>query len=164
MSSSEVKKPFSFPRFLTETISFGALHSALFCTVLIPFLTNSGLLPLQLSIILLARKLVRLLSDSVFGMAFDKFGPKPVFLIGRLLKLSAYFLFLLPASFETYLLAVLVSGVSYSSIYGKVGAYIYNTLSAIQYLCAHDPKAAGAVLYRSDQFSGASMRKRRKNS
>ena len=130
MPSSEVKKTFSFPRFLTETISFGALHSALFCTVLIPFLTNSGLLPLQLSIILLARKLVRLLSDSVFGMAFDKFGPKPVFLIGRLLKLSAYFLFLLPASFETYLLAVLVSGVSYSSIYGKVGAYIYNTLSA----------------------------------
>ena len=125
-----MSKQFNLKRFLTGTISFGAVHSSLICMVLIPFFKDSGMLPLQLSMLLLMKKLVRLVSDSVFGMLFDKFGAKPVFLLGRTLKLCSYFFLLAKPSFLTFSIAVLLSGVSYSAVYGKVGTFIYNTLSA----------------------------------
>ena len=118
-----MSKPFNLKRFLTGTISFGAVHSSLICMVLIPFLKDSGMLPLQLSILLLIKKLVRLVSDSIFGMLFDKFGAKPVFLLGRLLKLCSYFFFLAKPSFLTFSIAVLLSGVSYSAVYGEQCQY-----------------------------------------
>ena len=50
--SENMQKSFNLKRFLTGTISFGAVHSSLICMVLIPFLKDSGMLPLQLSILL----------------------------------------------------------------------------------------------------------------
>ena len=50
--------------------------------VMVPFFKDNGMLPMQLSIILLAKKIVKLFSDSFFVILFDKYGAKYVFLIG----------------------------------------------------------------------------------
>ena len=116
-------------RFLANTITFGVLHTSLICVVLIPYFKDSGMLPLQLSSLLLIKKVGRLVFDSFFGLMFDRFGAKPIFIIGRFCKLISFVVLLFEPSFSVFAVSMLFDGISYSSIYGKIGAYTYNTLS-----------------------------------
>ena len=112
-----------------NTITFGILHTSLICVVLIPYFKDSGMLPLQLSSLLLIKKVGRLVFDSFFGLMFDRFGAKPIFIIGRFCKLISFLILLCKPSFGVFAISMLFDGISYSSIYGKIGAYTYNTLS-----------------------------------
>ena len=124
------KKPFKVPFFLSITTLFSVLNTSLICMVLVPFFKDNGMLPMQLSIILLAKKIVKLFSDSFFGILFDKYGAKYVFLIGRLIKLGSYFiLYLATPKFIFFVFAMMLVGLSYSAIHGKVSVFIYNNLS-----------------------------------
>lgn len=127
----ESKKSFNIVRFLSATTIFGVLNTSFICMVIVPFFKDSGLLPLQLSIVLLAKKVIRLFSDSFFGLLFDKYGAKFVFFIGRISKLISFIMlgFYKP-SFVVFIVAMIFDGLSYSAIYGKIGTFIYNTLSA----------------------------------
>ena len=120
---------FVFSRFISGTIAFGVLHTSLICCVLIQYFKDSGMLPFQLSIIIVSRRILRLFCDTIFGLIFDRFGAKIVFILGRFLKLVSYFILLLFPTFEGFILAMLLDGASYSSIYGKISSYIYNNLS-----------------------------------
>ena len=124
------KRKFVFSKFLTSTISFGVLHTSLICSVIIPFFKDSGMLPLQISIIITSKRFLRLFCDTFFGLIFDRFGAKVVFLLGRILKLISYFVLLLYPTFYGFVFAMLLDGASYSSIYGKISSYIYNNLSS----------------------------------
>ena len=120
---------FVFSHFISGTIAFGVLHTSLICCVLIQYFKDAGMLPLQLSIIIISKRVLRLFCDTLFGLIFDRFGAKVVFLLGRLLKLTGYFIMLYFPTFEGFVLAMLLDGASYSSIYGKISSYIYNNLS-----------------------------------
>ena len=123
---SKIFRPY---KFLMNTITFGILHTSLICVVLIPYFKDSGMLPLQLSSLLLIKKVGRLVFDSFFGLMFDRFGAKPIFIIGRFCKLISFVVLLCEPSFSVFAVSMLFDGISYSSIYGKIGAYTYNTLS-----------------------------------
>ena len=124
------KKPFKVPFFLSITTLFSVLNTSLICMVLVPFFKDNGMLPMQLSIILLAKKIVKLFSDSFFGILFDKYGAKYVFLTGRLIKLGSYFvLYLATPKLIFFVIAMVLDGLSYSAIHGKVSVFIYNNLS-----------------------------------
>ena len=124
------KKPFKVPFFLSITTLFSVLNTSLICMVMVPFFKENGMLPMQLSIILLAKKIVKLFSDSFFGILFDKYGAKYVFLIGRLIKLGSYFvLYLAAPKLIFFVIAMVLDGLSYSAIHGKVSVFIYNNLS-----------------------------------
>ena len=123
---SKIFKPY---KFLTNTITFGILHTSLICVVLIPYFKDSGMLPIQLSSLLLIKKVGRLVFDSFFGLMFDRFGAKPIFIVGRVCKLMSFLILLCKPSFGVFAISMLFDGISYSSIYGKIGAYTYNTLS-----------------------------------
>ena len=124
------KKPFKVPFFLSITTLFSVLNTSLICMVMVPFFKDNGMLPMQLSIILLAKKIVKLFSDSFFGILFDKYGAKYVFLIGRLIKLGSYFvLYLAAPKLIFFVIAMVLDGLSYSAIHGKVSVFIYNNLS-----------------------------------
>ena len=124
------KKPFKVPFFLSITTLFSVLNTSLICMVMVPFFKDNGMLPMQLSIILLAKKIVKLFSDSFFGILFDKYGAKYVFLIGRLIKLGSYFvLYLATPKLIFFVIAMVLDGLSYSAIHGKVSVFIYNNLS-----------------------------------
>ena len=123
-------RKFVFSRFISGTIAFGVLHTSLICCVLIQYFKDSGMLPFQLSIIIISKRILRLFCDTTFGIIFDRFGAKVVFILGRLLKLVSYFILLLFPTFTGFVVAMLLDGASYSSIYGKISSYIYNNLSA----------------------------------
>lgn len=127
---TKAKKKSIINRFLAGTISFGVLHTSLICCVLIQYFKDNGMLPLQLSIIIISKRILRLFCDTFFGIIFDRFGAKIVFLLGRLLKLTSYFILLYFPTFFGFIIAMLLDGASYSSIYGKISSYIYNNLSA----------------------------------
>ena len=120
---------FVFSKFISSTIAFGVLHTSLICCVLIQYFKDSGMLPLQLSIIITSKRLLRLFCDTFFGLIFDRFGAKIVFISGRLMKLISYLILLFYPSFVGFIIAMLFDGASYSSIYGKISSYIYNNLS-----------------------------------
>ena len=121
---------FNLKRFLTSTISFGVLHTSLICCVLIQYFQYSGMLPFQLSIIIVSKRILKIFCDFFFGLLFDRLGAKFVFLIGRILKLISYLILLFSPNFIGFVVAMLLDGASYSSIYGKISSYIYNNLSA----------------------------------
>ena len=124
------KKHFKVPFFLSTTTLFGVLNTSLICMVIVPFFKENGMLPMQLSAILLAKKVVKLFSDSFFGILFDKYGAKCVFLTGRLIKLGSYFiLYLTTPKFIFFIIAMILDGLSYSAIHGKISVFIYNSLS-----------------------------------
>lgn len=125
----KITKKFVLYRFLSSTIAFGVLHTSLICCVLIQYFKDSGMLPWQLSIIIVSKRILRIFCDSLFGILFDRFGAKVVFLIGRLLKLLSYIILLYFTNFYGFVVAMLLDGASYSSIYGKISSYIYNNLS-----------------------------------
>lgn len=121
----------SLNKFLTYIISFATLHTSLICLVLIPFLKDHKMTAIEISMLLTIRKVVKIVADIPFGMIFDKFGAKAVFVVGRILKISSFFVFLLKPSFSVFAVAIFLDGFSYSAIYGKISAYIYNHLSRI---------------------------------
>ena len=125
----EKLEKFSFSRFISSTIAFGVLHTSLICCVLIQYFKDMGMLPMQLSAIIVSKRILRLFCDTFFGILFDRFGAKVVFITGRLLKLSSYFILLFCPNFIGFVVAMLIDGASYSSIYGKISSYIYNNLS-----------------------------------
>ena len=120
---------FIFSSFISKTIAFSVLHTSLICCVIIQYFKDSGVLPLQLSIIIISKRILRLFCDILFGLIFDRFGAKTVFILGRILKLTSYFVLLFFPVFEGFIIAMLLDGASYSSIYGKISSYIYNNLS-----------------------------------
>lgn len=129
--STSAHKEFNIKKFLSITTLFGVLNTSFICMVIVPFFKDCGMIPIQLSIILLSKKIVRLFFDPFFGLLFDKYGAKIVFFIGRILKLFSFIILgWCHHSFLAFIIAMLLDGVSYSAIYGKIGAYIYNTLSA----------------------------------
>ena len=123
------KHKFIFSKFISSTIAFGVLHTSLICCVLVQYFKDAGMLPLQLSIIITSKRVLRLFCDTFFGLIFDRFGAKIVFISGRLMKLTSYIILLLYPSFIGFVIAMLLDGASYSSIYGKISSYIYNNLS-----------------------------------
>ena len=123
------ERNFVFSRFISSTIAFGVLHTSLICCVLIQYFKDYGMLPMQLSIIIISKRVLRLFCDTSFGLIFDRFGAKVVFILGRLLKLISYFILLFYPNFIGFVVAMLLDGASYSSIYGKISSYIYNNLS-----------------------------------
>ena len=123
------EKNFKLVNFLISTISFGVLHTSLICCVLVQYFKDSGMLPLQISIIMVSKRVLRLFCDGFFGLMFDRFGAKVVFFIGRLLKLISYLILLNFSNFYGFVIAMLLDGASYSSIYGKINSFIYNNLS-----------------------------------
>ena len=127
----KVEKTFKMPFFLSITTLFGVLNTSLICMVLVPFFKDNGMLPMQLSIILLSKKVVKLFSDSFFGLLFDRYGAKYVFFIGRIIKLCSYFiLYFSTPKLISFIIAMMLDGLSYSAIHGKISVFIYNNLSA----------------------------------
>ena len=116
-------------KFLAPTIAFSVLHTSLICCVLIPYFKDNGMLPLQISIIITSKRLLRLFCDALFGFIFDRFGAKVVFVLGRFLKLASYVLLFFFPNFYGFVFAMFLDGASYSSIYGKISSYIYNNMS-----------------------------------
>jgi len=148
---------FNLNLFLTKTISFATLHTSLICMVLIPFIKSCNFGAVELSLILSIKKFTRIFTDVPFGIIFDKFGAKTVFFLGRALKLISFFILLLEPSFITFSIAMLFDGMSYSAIYGKVNAYIYNVLSANNIISKYQ-KAASIYYFIMDVvLSGASF-------
>jgi MFS family permease len=120
---------FNPKKFLTATVSFATFNTALICSVLIPFFRSNGIGPLQLSLLLTVRKIVRIFTDLPFGILFDRFGGRTVLFIARISKIISFFILLLEPSFKVFFCAMIFDGLSYSALYGKVNAYIYNHLS-----------------------------------
>ena len=115
--------------FTIKISTFGALHATLFSTLMIPFLKANGLLPLQLSFILVVKRITRVFFDLFIGVVFDRFDARFVFLLGRVLKICSLSLLLfIKPSFELFLIVMFLEGVSYSCTYGKPDSYIYNQL------------------------------------
>ena len=131
MFEKKAQKAFNIHHFTLSTCLFGFLNSAPICCVFVPFFKANGLLPLQLSIVMSVRRLSRMIFESFFGLIFDRFGAKPVFFTGKLLKLLCFLTLLFgKPCFSVFLMAMFLSGVANSTIYGKISSMIYNNLSA----------------------------------
>ena len=129
-------KEFRLGKFLSSTFICSALHTSLISCVLIPYFKSLSMLPLQISILVTIKRLVRLFGDMFFGLVFDRFGAKIVFVSGRLMKLVCYFIFLFNQDFITLCFSMLVYGLSEGTIQGKVSSFIYNNLKANDKLSA----------------------------
>ena len=121
-------KEFKLNKFLLSTFVCSTLHTSLISCVLIPYFKSVSMLPLQISILVTIKRLVRLVGDTFFGLIFDRFGAKIVFISGRLMKLVSYFILLINQNFTTLCLAMIVYGLSEGTIQGKVSSFIYNNL------------------------------------
>lgn len=121
---------FKLRKFLSNTFICSALHTSLISCVLIPFFKSASMLPLQISLLITIKRLVRLVGDTFFGVIFDRFGAKIVFLLGRLMKLVSYFILLSNQSFTVLCTAMVIYGLSEGTIQGKVSSFIYNNLKA----------------------------------
>ena len=121
---------FKLGKFLSSTFICSALHTSLISCVLIPFFKSVAMLPLQISLLITIKRLVRLVGDTFFGLIFDRFGAKIVFLLGRLMKLVSYFIILSNQSFIVLCIAMAIYGLSEGTIQGKVSSFIYNNLKA----------------------------------
>ncbi len=123
-------KEFKLGKFLFNTFICSALHTSLISCILIPFFRSLSMLPIQISILVTVKRLVRLVGDTIFGLIFDRFGAKMVFLLGRFMKLISYFILFLDQSFLTLCIAMIIYGLSEGTIQGKVSSFIYNNLKA----------------------------------
>ncbi len=123
-------KEFKLGKFLFNTFICSALHTSLISCILIPFFKSLSMLPIQISILVTVKRLVRLVGDTIFGLIFDRFGAKMVFLLGRFMKLISYFILFLDQSFLTLCIAMIIYGLSEGTIQGKVSSFIYNNLKA----------------------------------
>ena len=123
-------KEFKLGKFLSSTFICSALHTSLISCVLIPFFKSVEMLPLQISLLVTIKRLVRLVGDTFFGLIFDRFGAKIVFISGRLMKLISYLILLSNHSFISLSIAMIVYGLSEGTIQGKVSSFIYNHLKA----------------------------------
>ena len=123
-------KKFNTARFLSGTFICSALHTSLISCVLIPYTKSIGMLPLQISVIVTIKRLVRLVGDTFFGLVFDRFGAKILFVIGRLMKLFCYLVLLRYQNFYAICIIMAVYGLSEGTIQGKVSSFIYNNLKA----------------------------------
>ena len=129
VDKAETKK-FSTARFLSGTFICSALHTSLISCVLIPYTKSIGMLPLQISVIITIKRLIRLVGDTFFGLVFDRFGAKILFVIGRLMKLFCYFALLKYQNFYAICIVMVIYGLSEGTIQGKVSSFIYNNLKA----------------------------------
>jgi len=123
-------KEFKLGKFLFNTFICSALHTSLISCILIPFFKSLSMIPIQISILVTVKRLVRLVGDTIFGLIFDRFGAKMVFLLGRFMKLISYFILFLDQSFLTLCIAMIIYGLSEGTIQGKVSSFIYNNLKA----------------------------------
>ena len=121
---------FKLKKFLSSTFICSALHTSLISCVLIPFFKSVEMLPLQISILITIKRLIRIAGDAFFGLIFDRFGAKIVFISGRLMKLISYFILLIDQKFTTLCFAMIIYGLSEGTIQGKVSSFIYNNLKA----------------------------------
>ena len=123
-------KEFNLKKFLTHTFICAALHTSLISCILIPFFKSVEMLPLQISILVTIKRMIRLIGDTFFGIIFDRFGAKIVFIIGRCLKLVSYIVLLINQNFIVLCVAMIIYGLSEGTIQGKVSSFIYNNLKA----------------------------------
>ncbi len=123
-------KEFKLKSFLPKVFICSALHTSLISCVMIPYTKSLGMLPMQISIIITTKRLIRLFGDALFGILFDRFGAKIVFLIGRTMKLLCYFILLKYSSFQMICLSMVIYGLAEGTIQGKVSSFIYNNLKA----------------------------------
>ena len=130
MIISNNMKEFKLGKFLSSTFICSALHTSLISCVLIPFFKSLEMLPLQISLLVTIKRLVRLAGDTFFGLIFDRFGAKIVFISGRLMKLANYIILLTMHDFVSLCLAMVIYGLSEGTIQGKVSSFIYNSLKA----------------------------------
>ena len=68
------QKDWNLKTFTIKMSTFGALQTTLFSALMIPFLKANGLLPLQLSFILVVKRITRVFFDLFIGVVFDRFG------------------------------------------------------------------------------------------
>ena len=124
------KNTFKINWFLIKTFICSALHTSLISCVMIPYVRHLGMLPVQISIIITSKRIVRIFGDAFFGLFFDRFGAKKLFIVGRIMKLCCYFLLLQHTSFWWLCLTMIVYGLSEGTVQGKVSSFIYNNLKA----------------------------------
>lgn len=123
-------KEFKLKSFLPKVFICSALHTSLISCVMIPYTKSLGMLPMQISVIITTKRLVRLFGDAFFGLLFDRFGAKIVFLIGRVMKLFCYFILFKYSSFYMICVSMVIYGLAEGTIQGKVSSFIYNNLKA----------------------------------
>lgn len=122
--------PFKTNWFLIKTFICSALHTSLISCVMIPYAKNLGMFPMQISIIITLKRIIRIFGDAFFGLFFDRFGAKKLFIIGRVMKLFCYILLLKYTSFGWLCLTMIIYGLSEGTVQGKVSSFIYNNLKA----------------------------------
>ena len=124
------KNTFKINWFLIKTFICSALHTSLISCVMIPYVRHLGMLPVQISIIITSKRIVRIFGDAFFGLFFDRFGAKTLFIVGRIMKLCCYLLLLQHTSFWWLCFTMVVYGLSEGTVQGKVSSFIYNNLKA----------------------------------
>ena len=124
------EKVFKMRLFLAKTFICSALNTSLISCVMIPYTKFLGMLPLQISIIITIKRAIRIVGDIIFGLIFDRFGAKLVFIIGRAMKLLCYLILLKTQSFTLICVSMVMYGLAEGTIQGKISSFIYNNLKA----------------------------------
>ena len=129
-TNTTMKYNFKINWFLIKTFICSALHTSLISCVMIPYVKHLGMLPVQISIIITSKRIIRIFGDAFFGLFFDRFGAKKLFIVGRVMKLCCYILLLRHTSFWWLCFTMIVYGLSEGTVQGKVSSFIYNNLKA----------------------------------
>ncbi len=125
-----IMREFRLRRFLFSTYLCSALNTTMISCMIIPYSKHLGMLPLQISIIAVSKRIVRIAGDGLMGLIFDRFGAKTLFIIGRLIKLARYIVLLYSKTFIWLCIAMIIHGLSEGTIQGKVSSFVYNNLRA----------------------------------
>ena len=125
-----MKQEFKLKKFLFNTYLCSALHTTMISCMIIPYSKYLGMLPLQMSIIAVSKRIVRIIGDGLMGLIFDRFGAKTLFIIGRLMKLTSYIVLFYSKTFTWLCVAMAIHGLSEGTVQGKVSSFIYNNLRA----------------------------------
>ena len=64
------KNTFKINWFLIKTFICSALHTSLISCVMIPYVRHLGMLPVQISIIITSKRIVRIFGDAFFWFIF----------------------------------------------------------------------------------------------
>ncbi len=117
---------------IIRIIIFAATHTSFICSMFVPFFKENGISPVEFSMLFTIKKSSRIIFDIPFGILFDKFSPRLVFLIGRVSKLISFLILTIEPNFTTLAFAMLFDGISYSAMYGKISVLIFNILKYIE--------------------------------
>ena len=113
--------------------------------VITPFFRANNINPLQISTLHTIQTASWFVFLYISGIAFDIFGAKTIFLVGRFASLFATTLLLKP-SFTSFVFTMALFGISRGIIYGKYTSFVYNTLSIAGKLNIY-PRVASAYYF-----------------